>query len=54
MTAWREILAALKDDTIDAPEGEAIAARAAARLATDRGTAGHRPGIEEVLLTQLG
>ncbi|GGP85540.1 hypothetical protein [Streptomyces sindenensis] len=49
MTRWREILAALTDDTLDDAERGAVLAWAAVRLASDRGAAGHRPTIEEVM-----
>lgn len=51
MTTWRKILAVLKDDSLNAAEPKAIVARAAARVAADRGTAGHRPRFEEALST---
>ncbi|NML52456.1 hypothetical protein HHL19_18550 [Streptomyces sp. R302] len=49
MIRWREILAALANDTLGDAEREAVLARAAVRLAADRGEAGHRPTIEEVM-----
>ncbi|MEU7295144.1 hypothetical protein AB0A76_18295 [Streptomyces exfoliatus] len=49
MTRWREVLTALTDDTLDAVERQAVLARAAVRLAADRGTPERQPTVEEVV-----
>jgi hypothetical protein len=49
MIKWRDILAALQNDTLDDIEREELVALAAARLAYDRGPAGRRPTAQDVM-----
>ncbi|MGW8700153.1 hypothetical protein ACWGOK_24960 [Streptomyces eurythermus] len=49
MTLWRQVLAALNDDTLDDATREQILARGAAQLAVRRAPAGHEPTPDEVM-----
>ncbi|MGW0604093.1 hypothetical protein [Streptomyces sp. NPDC002640] len=49
MTLWRQVLAALTDDTLDDAEREAIVARGAAQLAVRRAPEGQQPTADEVM-----
>ncbi|MBX9427008.1 hypothetical protein [Streptomyces lateritius] len=50
-TLWRQILAALTDDTLDDAEREAIVARGAAQLAARRTPEGQQPTGDAVMDT---
>ncbi|THA77373.1 hypothetical protein E6R60_07290 [Streptomyces sp. A0642] len=49
MTTWRQLLTGLQDNSLNDVERETLVARAAVRLAADRGPKGRRPTIEEVV-----
>ncbi|WP_424862725.1 hypothetical protein [Streptomyces sp. MMS24-I29] len=49
MTLWRQVLAALNDDTLDDAAREQIVARGAAQLAVRRTPAGQQTAPDEVL-----
>lgn len=51
MTLWRQVLAALSDDTLDDATGEEIVARGAAQLAVRRAPEGQQATPEAVLDT---
>ncbi|AVI00238.1 hypothetical protein C5L38_34875 (plasmid) [Streptomyces sp. WAC00288] len=49
MTLWRQVLAALNDDTLDDAERERVLARGAAQLAARRAPEGRRATPEQVM-----
>ncbi|PCG82304.1 hypothetical protein CIB93_30825 [Streptomyces sp. WZ.A104] len=49
MTLWRQVLAALNDDTLDDAAREQMAARGAAQLAVRRTPEGQQPTPDEVM-----
>ncbi|GHE26030.1 hypothetical protein [Streptomyces hydrogenans] len=53
MTLWRQVLAALKDTSLDDAERGAIVARGAAQLATRRAPEGQRATPEAVMAVAL-
>lgn len=49
MTLWRQVLAALTDDTLDDAARERIVARGAAQIAVRRAPKGRQPTADDVM-----
>ncbi|MGW7414781.1 hypothetical protein [Streptomyces sp. NPDC054863] len=49
MTLWRQVLAALTDDTLDDDDRAAVVAHGAAQIATGCADRGQPPTVEEVM-----